>query len=132
MPVLHANWVFAFRALVSTTTTDEGDRVPYFLMPDLGGSNELRGYPSWRFRDRHRMLLTGEYRWTAGNFVDMALFLDAGKVVPEREDLTLSDLNTSYGIGVRFHTPLATVLRVELAKTQTDGIGLVFAVGPSF
>ena len=40
----------------------------------------LRGYPSWRFRDRNRLLLTGEYRWTAGQFVDMALFVDAGKV----------------------------------------------------
>ena len=51
-------------------------------MPDLGGSHTLRGYPTWRFRDRNRLLLTGEYRWTAGPFVDMALFLDAGKVAP--------------------------------------------------
>ena len=53
-------------------------------MPELGGSHTLRGYSSWRFRDRNRLLLTGEYRWTAGPFVDMALFVDAGKVAARR------------------------------------------------
>jgi hypothetical protein len=132
VPLLHANWILAFRALASTTSTKSGEYVPYFLMPDLGGANELRGYPSWRFRDRNRLLLTGEYRWTAGRFVDMALFLDAGKVVPALADLDLSDLHSSFGLGVRFHAPAATMLRVEIARTNTDGIGLVFAVSPSF
>lgn len=132
VPLLRANWVLAFRALTSITTTDTGREVPFFLMPALGGGSELRGMPSWRFRDRHRLLLTGEYRWRAGQFIDMALFLDAGKVTARRADLDLDDLNTSYGLGVRFHTPAATVVRVEVAKTSTDGLGLVFSFGPSF
>ncbi|MQA31839.1 MAG: BamA/TamA family outer membrane protein [Luteitalea sp.] len=131
VPLLRENWVLAFRALASVTGTDEGRGVPYFLMPSLGGGSELRGYPSWRFRDRHRLLLTGEYRWTAGQFVDMAIFLDAGKVVSRRRDLDLNDLQTSYGIGIRFHAPAATILRAEVART-IEGIGLVFAFGPSF
>jgi outer membrane translocation and assembly module TamA len=76
-------------------------------------------------------LLTGEYRWTAGNFVDMALFLDAGKVVAEHSDVDLEKLRTTYGIGVRFHTPAATVMRIEIAHTH-EGNGLIFAFGPSF
>ena len=64
IPLLRANWVLAFRGVVSTTDTEAGETVPYFLLPDLGGASELRGYPSWRFRDCHRLLLTGEYRWT--------------------------------------------------------------------
>ena len=72
--------MIALRGLVSTTETASGQDVPYFLLPDLGGSHTLRGYPAWRFRGRNRMILTGEYRWTAGPLVDMALFLDAGKV----------------------------------------------------
>jgi len=79
--------VIALRALASTTETDAGQTVPYFLMPSLGGSSELRGYPTWRFRDRNRILFTGEYRWTAGQFVDMAVFFDAGKVAARRTDL---------------------------------------------
>ena len=100
-------------------------------MPDLGGSSRLRGYPSWRFRDRNRLLLSGEYRWTAGQFIDMAIFLDAGKVAARRADLDLADLKTSYGLGVRFHTPAATVMRVEVART-VEGTSLVWAFGPSF
>jgi outer membrane protein assembly factor BamA len=119
------------RALASYTTTDGDNTVPYFLMPDLGGSRQLRGFASWRFRDRNRMLLTGEYRWTAGQFVDMALFLDAGKVAPSRADLDFDRLKTSYGIGARFHTPNATPFRLELAKTN-DGLAFIFGFGPSF
>lgn len=48
----------------------------------------------------------------------MALFFDAGKVGPERSSLTLDGMKTDYGIGVRFHSPTATVLRMELARGQ--------------
>lgn len=131
VPLFQSNWVLAFRALGSFTSTDDGNQVPYFLMPSLGGSAQLRGYASWRFRDRNRVLLSGEYRWPAGQFVDMAVFFDAGKVAPRRGDLDLEGLRTSFGIGIRFHTPAATVLRTELARTS-DGLGLIFAFGPSF
>ena len=130
LPLLRNNWVIALRALASTTEVDPGRVVPHFLLPDLGGSRMLRGYPSWRFQDRHRMLLTGEYRWTAGHFVDMALFYDTGKVMSEH-DFALRGLSRSYGIGVRFHAPTATALRIELAQTA-EGPAIVFAFGPSF
>ena len=132
VPLLRENWVLAFRGLASVTNTDAGDAVPYFLMPDLGGSSQLRGYPSWRFRDRNRMLVTGEYRWTAGEFVDMAIFVDAGKVTPHKRDLDFRGLNTSYGLGVRFHMAAASVLRVELARTRHEGFAVVFGFGPVF
>jgi outer membrane protein assembly factor BamA len=131
IPVRRANQIIAMRGAVSTTETKDGEQVPYFLMPDLGGASELRGYPSFRFRGNHRVLLTGEYRWVAGQFVDMALFVDAGKVEDRRSDLDLDHLKTSYGVGVRFHTPNATVLRIEVAKTR-EGIGLVFTAGQIF
>lgn len=131
MPLFRTNWVLAFRALTSITDTDGGHTIPYMLLPALGGGSELRGYANWRFRDRKRLLLSGEYRWIAGQFVDMAIFLDAGKVAPMGGDLDVDRLHTSYGVGIRFHTPGATVLRTEIARTN-EGIGLVFAFGPSF
>ncbi len=131
VPLLRERWVLAFRALASTTDADAGADVPYFLMPDLGGSRTLRGFSSWRFRDRNRLLLSGEYRWPAGSLVDMALFVDAGKVAADRRDLTLKDLQVSQGIGVRIHTPSATVTRIELARSR-EGLSLIFAFSPSF
>ena len=131
VPLLRENWVIAMRALVSSTDTRDGHTVPVVLLPALGGGNSLRGYPSWRFRDRHRLLLTGEYRWTAGPFVDMALFMDAGKVAPRFADLDLDDLKTSYGIGATLHTFRTTLTRVELARTR-EGMGLSFSFGANF
>jgi AAA family ATP:ADP antiporter len=131
IPILRENWVLAFRALASTTDTAEGQNVPYFLMPELGGSHLLRGFSSWRFRDRHRMLLTGEYRWTAGPLVDVALFVDAGKVAATRSDLGFSGLEVTHGIGVRIHTPSATAMRIEVARAR-EGTSLIVSFSPSF
>jgi hypothetical protein len=130
IPLLRENWVIALRALASTTTTADGNQVPFYLLPDLGHET-LRGYSSWRFRDRNRLLLSGEYRWTAGSFVDMALFIDAGQVARRVEDFRAQTFNKSYGISMSFHTPTSTALRVAVARTP-EGTSLMFAVGPSF
>lgn len=130
-PILRENWVIALRALASTTNTAEGDSVPYALMPDLGGNHALRGYPSWRFRDRHRLLLTGEYRWKAGQLIDMALFMDAGKVAARARDLDFDDFRKTYGFGVTVHTPISTLVRAEIARTR-EGMTLGVSFSPSF
>jgi outer membrane protein assembly factor BamA len=131
VPLMRENWVLAFRALASTTDSGRGQDVPYFLMPDLGGTSMLRGYSAWRFRDRHRMLLTGEYRWTAGPLVDMAVFVDAGKVAARRADLDFRHLAVSHGVGIRFHTPSSTVMRLEVARSR-EGTSLIASFSPSF
>ena len=131
IPMFRENSIVALRALASTTSTASGQDVPFFLLPDLGGNHTLRGYQPRRFRDRNRLLLTAEYRWTAGSFVDMALFLDAGKVAPRLSELDLRGLTTSYGVGISLHTPISTVTRIELARTR-EGNSLVFSFSPSF
>jgi len=131
IPILRENWVIALRAQASTTDTGAGESVPYFLMPDLGGTHTLRGYPSWRFRDRNRLLFTAEYRWTAGPFVDMAMFVDAGKVAGRPRDLDLRDLKKSYGFGISLHTPSTTLARIEFARSR-EGSGVSLSFSPSF
>jgi outer membrane protein assembly factor BamA len=131
IPIARENWVIALRALASTTDAATGQSVPYFLTPELGGHHTLRGYPSWRFRDRNRMLFTGEYRWTAGSFVDMAIFADTGQVAARLEDFQVRSFKTSYGIGASFHTLTSTVMRVELARSR-EGNSILFSFGPSF
>jgi hypothetical protein len=131
IPILRGNWVIVLGGEGSVTDTDAGDEVPFYLLPDLGGSGALPGYPSWRFRDRNRILVGGELRWTPGQYVDTALFYQAGKVTARRGDLDLDHLRDSFGIGVRFHTAQATVLRADLAKTK-EGLGLVLAFSQGF
>ena len=131
IPVLNEHWVIALRGLVSITDTKAGQEVPHFMLPRLGGSTTMRAYPDGRFRDRHAMLLSAEYRWIPGRVLDMALFVDAGKVAAERADLDFEDLRTSYGIGARFHAPAATVVRLEAAH-GLEGYRLHFTFGKSF
>lgn len=61
----------------------------------------------------------------------MALFYDAGKVANRREDLNFSGLKHNWGIGVRFHAPFATVLRIDVAR-GSEGWHLVFAHSAAF
>ena len=131
IPIARANWIVALRGLATTTATDAGGEVPFFMLPSLGGGSTLRGYHSWRFRDRHRLLLSGEYRWTPGQLVEMAVFVDAGKVAARRSDLDLSGLRKNVGIGIRFHGPDVTPLRFELARGD-EGWKLNIGGGTAF
>ena len=128
IPILHGNWVIDLSVRASTTDVDEGREVPFFLMPNLGGGSDLRGYTSYRFRDRHSILATAEYRWYVQEYVEMALFYDAGKVVSRRGDLDLSGLKSDVGIGIRFHSPQQTAIRIELAR-GTEGLRFIFSFG---
>lgn len=131
LPLFRESSVLAFRGLVTTTETGAGETVPIFLLPSLGGGTTLRGYPSWRFRDRHRLLLSAEYRWAAAQVIDMALFADGGKVVGRRSDLGLSGLKTNVGIGIRLHGPSFTALRFDVARGR-EGWVLNLGGGAAF
>ncbi len=128
VPLLRENWVLVFRGLVSMTSTNGTDEVPYFMMPYLGSGETLRAFQNRRFRDRNSLLLQAEYRWTPSHFIDMALFTDAGKVAAKRGDLNFDHLHNDYGIGIRFHGPKFTALRVDLARCN-EGWNLIFSTG---
>jgi hypothetical protein len=131
VPIIRENSVIALRALASSVNPASEGSVPAVLLPDLGGSHTLRGYAGWRFRDRNRLHLTGEYRWKAGHFVDMALFVDAGQVASRFSDLDVRKFHKTYGIGMSFHTPISTVTRIEVARTS-EATSLLFSFSPSF
>ena len=131
VPILRESWVISLHGLVETTWRKSDQDVPFFLMPALGGGSNLRGYSSWRFRDRHSLLLQAEWRIMANRFFDTAVFYDTGKVASRTADLDFNHLKNDYGFGARFHTPFATVLRIDVARSQ-EGTTLVFSTSPVF
>ena len=131
LPILTEHWVLAFRGLVQTTDVDDNEQVPYYLLPSLGGARRHRGYSDFRFQDRHMLLVSGEYRWMPSRVIDMALFVDAGKVARDRRDLDLSGLKTAYGIGLRLHGPNFTPLRFDVAHGK-EGIRVHLTGGVAF
>jgi hypothetical protein len=125
VPLASRYRVLALRAEAVLTDTDAGHEVPFYLQPTLGGAKNLRGYREFRFRDRNSLLLGAEYRWEAWWALDAALFVDAGTVAPRRRDLSVSDMDVSYGIGFRFHSNRAVVGRLDLAFSREGFIPLL-------
>lgn len=131
IPLVREAWVLSFRAAVSTTGTKNGQHVPFFMLPSIGGGSTLRGYGSWRFRDRNSLLLQAEWRVIVNRYFDTAIFYDTGKVTAHSRDLNLEDLKDDYGIGFRFHGPVTTPLRIELARSR-EGLSVVFSSSAVF
>ena len=131
IPIVRENWVISLRGRLETTLDDE-DQVPYFLLPSLGSGSTLRAYSSWRFRDRHAMLMSGEWRWIPNRrALDMAFFYDTGMVAPRLDAIALKRFVHDFGVGIRFHGPVQTPLRVEIAR-GSEGLHLVFAASAAF
>jgi hypothetical protein len=119
--------VLALRGNVVLTDVGPNETIPFFYMPDLGGSQRLRGFREFRFRDKNSVLATAEYRWEAWWALDMALFVDAGKVAARRADIDFSDWEAAYGVGFRFHSKKAFTLRLDLAFSREGFIPLIRA-----
>jgi outer membrane translocation and assembly module TamA len=64
----------------------------------------------------------------ASRYLDSAVFFDAGKVTARRSDLDFDGMKHDFGFGLRFHGPISTPLRIELAKGSE---GLVFVIATS-
>jgi hypothetical protein len=130
-PILREAWILSFRGRVQTAFNKDDQQIPFFMTPALGGGSSLRGYASWRFRDRNSLLLQAEWRISVNRYLDTAVFYDAGKVTARTSDLDLDGLKSDFGFGVRFHGPFFTPLRVELAKGR-EGLSFIFSSSAPF
>jgi hypothetical protein len=131
LPILREAWVLSFHALARTTSTKSNQQIPFFMLPRLGSGETLRGFNSFRFRDRNSLLLQGEWRIMVNRYMDLALFYDTGKVAAHTSDLDLNGLKNDYGIGFRLHTPFNTPFRFEVARSN-EGTRLVFGTSAAF
>ncbi len=118
---------FALRHRSVFTDLDEGNAVPFYYLPYVGGNFTLRGYDEFRFQGpSHALLYNLEYRYKVWHHADAVLFGDAGKVFDDVGQWNLSDLRYSYGAGVRFITPQRTLLRFGVALDEDQSARLIF------
>lgn len=132
VPIFDKKRVFAFQAGFVANNAADGQQVPFYMRPTVGGSHRLRSFADYRFRDTHAMWLNAEYRWEAFGLLDMALFTDLGKVAPEASELDFSDLKRAYGIGFRFNTSRTVFLRVDVATGGGEGVRYFFKFNKAF
>lgn len=122
----------AARFLTILNKADQGSRIPFYLLDYLGGTESLRGFPEFRFRDNNLVYMSAEYRWEGTHAMEFAFFFDAGKVFHEIGDFSLDHLETSPGFGIRFKTPSSTMIRIDVAHSNESGLRYLIKFGASF
>jgi outer membrane protein assembly factor BamA len=130
-PYFNKGRVLAIRSAVVLTFPKEGNEVPIYLQPVLGGNDDLRGFGGYRFRDNHSVYVGVEHRWHASSNLEMSAFLDAGKVVPLKRDVDVSGMNYSGGIGFRVRVRSAIVSRTDFAVSR-EGFRIVWTFSDIF
>lgn len=113
IPFFQDKRVLALRGMTTLTDRRRGQVVPFYLQPVLGGSESLRGYRPYRFYDDNAVLVTAEYRYEVFPGLDMALFVDGGKVFHDWEQWNLHRLQSDVGFGFRFNVRNNVVLRID-------------------
>jgi hypothetical protein len=132
LPIFDKKRVIAARVRLQTTTAGEGQAVPFYFQPTLGGSDSLRSTIDYRFRDLNVLAINLEYRWEAFSGLDMALFSDFGSVASRVQDLEFAGVRGAYGLGFRFNTYKAVFLRIDIAGGGSDGIQLFTKFSKAF
>jgi hypothetical protein len=120
-------------------------QLPFYALPSLGGSEDLRGFIAGRYRDRASWEGTLEYRfWLLPRgfpipFTDRirverfgaALFYEAGAVGGSGSGLFGSPVRSSYGVGLRASLERAAPFRVDVGFSK-DGVNVSAGFGLSF
>lgn len=107
--------VFALHIQGTYTFVDDGQQVPFYLQPTLGGNDDLRSFERFRFYANNAIHMNLEHRWHSFSGMDVALFVDAGKVSDQAKLLYAEDLRFSYGIGFRFKMRETVIMRIDQA-----------------
>jgi len=120
--------VLALRLHVKGTT----ENIPFFLLSSFGGSSDLRGYPSGRYRDRMMYAMQAEYRWQFKDRWILTGFAGVGEVAESFSNFGENFLPAG-GVGTRF--VLSDKHRVSLSADLAvgkDGVEFYFGVGEAF
>lgn len=108
IPLFNRTRVISLHASSSLTTAGNGQLVPFYVQPTLGGANTLRGYRFNRFYGDNSVMVNGEYRWFCSPTLDMAVFADAGKVFQRWEQWNFHNLESNVGFSLRFKGRVGT------------------------
>lgn len=131
IPLGSPRWIAALHGWSAFTGTSEGRVVPFYLMPNVGGQSTIRGYRDYRFSGPQMVSVSAESRVALLTHVDAAVFVDAGRVADRVNQLGVSGFKHAVGVGVRVHTKMAALARLDVARSD-DGWFAAFALTEPF
>lgn len=105
--------------------------IPFYELNSLGGTYNLRGFSSNRFRAKGTLQLTAEYRYPIWDFLDMVVFVDEGQPFNNYGDLSFGDFRSSYGFGFHLLSDNGLAFRSEFAFSNEGG-RFIISITPNF
>jgi hypothetical protein len=88
-----------------------GGRSPFYLLPQMGSDELMRGYYSGRYRDRNYIAGQAELRYRIDNSFGVVGFVGTGEVF--HSAFSLPQLKPNYGGGVRYFFDIEKGLSVR-------------------
>ena len=131
VPFLPESRRFGIRGKLLKSELLSGDEVPFFDLPTLGGSRDLRGFRSDRFRGNGALIFTAEYRYPMWDVLDVTLFMDQGQVFNNFSDIAFDRFEPSYGFGVHLLTAKGLAFRAEMAFSSETS-RYILSITPTF
>lgn len=126
---LGGNWVLATQLYTQFTTP----RAPFFQLPSLGGNRRLRGYPDFKYRDRHIVLLQNELRFPLVWRFKGVAFAAAGAVFGTPHQRIRWRPNGGIGLRVEFDRQQQQHLRLDYGWGEFPGnSGFYLTFGEAF
>ncbi len=139
---LRAGQRLTLHGLLATTS---GADVPFYLLYTLGGSGglksfrpdmlgtdgtraTLRGFRSYRFRDRNILLMQAEYRIPLHRYVHTTVFVDAGRVAPATSEL-FRRLRANTGFSLGYVRKGRTLGRMDVGFGGGEGVHVSWTFG---
>ena len=129
VPLADSRVVLAFHGWTVAGNPADGNVIPFYMLPAIGGSRTLRDYHDFQFHDNNLLVAGAESRFAVWAHLDAALFLDTGNVAARYRDLNLD--KTSYGAGLRLHNDSTTLARFDVAR-GAQGWHVIFSTSEPF
>lgn len=126
-PFLYPDRTFAIRYYVVWIDQVGTTSIPFQLLYTNDAPDLLRGYQDFRFRDFGMTALTLEYRWPIWAFqrpgssgLDAFLFSDFGQVFDSARQISVENMTTSLGLGLRLIGRNGFLLRFEFGWSREE------------
>lgn len=119
--------VLGVRAFLVVQDETGSGSVPFYRTSTLDNNAPLRSFSRGRFRDTGYYLFNAEYRYPVWDIIDAVVFVDAGRVFEDIEDLSFKGIKYSFGGGIRFVSrklPLASLM----VGTGKEGTRIIFSL----
>lgn len=116
----------------------QSDHSPFYILPQLGNDEMMRGYYSGRYRDRNLLAIQSELRYRMSNRFGAVIFAGAGTVWG-RTTFAMDNFKPDVGAGLRYFFDPAKGLSVRMdygvgtkVKSEERQSGFYISLGEAF